>query len=71
MANYHLALSMKDLFYFEVPLLELEINDSLILSDETIFDLVKKIPQESGLGLHLDKDTLVKYPFVPGTEYKW
>ena len=28
MANYHLALSMKDLFYFEVPLLELEISDS-------------------------------------------
>ena len=71
MANYHLALSMKDLFYFEVPLLELELNDSLIKSEETIFDLVKKIPEEPGLGLHLNEETLNKYGYVPGTEYKW
>ena len=71
MANYHLALSMKDLFYFEVPLLELELNDSLIKSEETIFDLVKKVPEGPGLDLYLDKETIEKYGYVPGTEYKW
>lgn len=71
MANYHLALSMKELFYFEVPLLELELNDDLINSEQTIFDLVKKIPQGPGLDLYLDNDTIEKYGYVHGTEYKW
>jgi L-alanine-DL-glutamate epimerase-like enolase superfamily enzyme len=71
MANFHLALSMRDVFYFEVPLLELEINDYLISSDDKIFDLVKKIPTESGLGLSLDKETISKFQYVQGTEYKW
>tara|TARA_B100001027_G_scaffold216183_1_gene191810 strand:+ start:1706 stop:2833 length:1128 start_codon:yes stop_codon:yes gene_type:complete len=71
MANYHLALSMKELFYFEVPLLELELNDYLIYSNETIFELVKKIPEDPGLGLFLDEKAINKFKFVPNTEYKW
>ena len=43
----------------------------LINSEETIFDLVKKIPQGPGLDLYLDNDTIEKYGYVHGTEYKW
>ena len=71
MANYHLALAMKEIFYFEVPLLELQLNDYLINSDETIFDLVKKTPEEPGLNLFLDDNTKNKFKFLPNTEYKW
>ena len=59
------------LFVLQVPLLELELNDDLINSEQTIFDLVKKIPQGPGLDLYLDNDTIEKYGYVHGTEYKW
>ena len=71
MANFHLALSMENLNFFEVPLLELEINDHLTQDNKSIFELVKEIPTEPGLGISITNEVIEKFKFIKGSEYRW
>ena len=72
MANFHLALAMKELYFFEVPLLELVFNEDIHQEKhETAFELFSTIPESPGLGISIDDSTFDKYNYVSGTEYKW
>ena len=71
MANFHLALSMENLNFFEVPLLELEINDHLTQENKSLFELVKEIPTEPGLGISITNEVIEKFKFIKGSEYRW
>ena len=71
MANFHLALSMENLNFFEVPLLDLKINDYLTQENKSLFELVKEIPTEPGLGISLTDEVIEQFRFIEGSEYRW
>jgi L-alanine-DL-glutamate epimerase-like enolase superfamily enzyme len=72
LSNFHLAVAMKELYFFEVPLLELVFNEDVLISEyKNLYDLFSKAPTDPGLGFMISEETFKKYEYVPGTEYKW
>lgn len=72
LSNFHLAIGMKELYFFEVPLLELVFNEDILISEyKNLYDLFTKAPTEPGLGFVIPEEVFKKYEYVAGTEYKW
>ena len=71
LANFHLALSMKDLYFFEVPLLKLDLDFKLGRDMNNHLDYFRTIPEKPGIGLNIDLSLIQDYGFIKGSQYQW
>jgi len=69
-ANAQIALASEDVGTLEIPMVSLEINKYMWVSQPKIENGTWKATGEPGLGVILDDETINKYPLQPGSGYR-
>ncbi len=70
LTNYHLALSLDQLDFFEIPLIRLGIDEAFDCVIDSKDDLQKFI-DKPGIGIDIEIENLHEIEFEPGSEYSW
>ena len=68
-SNLHLALSLENLSFFEIPLIEFEISNYFESQQVNFKNGYASLDDTPGFGIDIDKNIKEKFKFVKGTEF--
>ena len=68
-SNLHLALSLENLLFFEIPLIEFDISNYFESKQVNLKNGYASLDDTPGFGIDIDKNIKEKFKFVKGTEF--